>query len=209
LGDSAEFCRSETSYRLSPSPRAPTSGPAPAERAQSQTMTKRIPPGEPIHSWVDRLIHEAEERGEFDNLPGAGKPLPGLDRPLDENWWLRQKVRDEELPSDALLPPALHLRKEVAALPQTAQDLPDEESVRAMVSEVNARVADRIRAPSGPVPPVPTADAEKFVAGWRAARDSAPEAGVSSADPGSSPEAGPVQEQAGSRRRRWWPRRRR
>lgn len=184
-------------------------------------MTQRIPPGEPIHSWVDRLIHEAEERGEFDNLPGAGKPLPGLDRPLDENWWLRQKVRDEELPSDALLPPALHLRKEVAGLPQTVRNLPDEESVRAIVGEVNARVAEWIRAPSGPVLPVPRADVEKIVAGWRAQRSAAEaertgpapataaKADASGADPDSSQDAGPARGQGGSRRRRWWPRRRR
>src|SRR5699024_6269776 len=47
-------------------------------------MVERIPRGVPIHSWLDRLIHEAEERGEFEDLPGFGKPLPGLDKPVDE-----------------------------------------------------------------------------------------------------------------------------
>ncbi|GLZ01820.1 hypothetical protein Acsp02_90710 [Actinoplanes sp. NBRC 103695] len=28
-------------------------------------------------SAVDRQLREAQERGEFDNLPGAGKPLRG------------------------------------------------------------------------------------------------------------------------------------
>lgn len=28
-------------------------------------------------SVVDRQIRQARERGEFDNLPGMGKPLPG------------------------------------------------------------------------------------------------------------------------------------
>lgn len=31
-------------------------------------------------SHVDRMIHEAQQRGDFDNLPGAGKPLD-----LDDN----------------------------------------------------------------------------------------------------------------------------
>ena len=35
---------------------------------------------------VERAIREAEARGEFANLPGAGKPLPGLDRPAGEDW---------------------------------------------------------------------------------------------------------------------------
>lgn len=133
-------------------------------------MTQRIPGGMPIHNWVDRLIAEAEERGDFDDLPGAGKPLPGLDQPLDENWWLRQKIRDEEVPSDVLLPPALQLRKEVRALPQTVRDLPDEASVRALVSDVNRRIADWIRAPSGPVLPIAPARVDDIVASWRAVR---------------------------------------
>lgn len=133
-------------------------------------MTKRIPPGMPIHTWVDRLIAEAAERGEFENLPGAGKPLPGLDRPLDEDWWVKQKIAEEEVPGDALLPPALALRKEVRALPQRVRDLPDEASVRAVVSDVNQRVADWIRAPSGPVLPIAPADTEDIVDQWRKAR---------------------------------------
>ena len=32
-------------------------------------------------SWVEKQIREAQERGEFDNLPGAGKPLSGARRP--------------------------------------------------------------------------------------------------------------------------------
>lgn len=150
-------------------------------------MTQRIPAGMPIHNWVDRLIAEAQERGEFDNLPGAGKPLAGLDQPLDEDWWLRQKIRDDELPSDALLPPALQLRKEVRALPQTVRDLPDEATVRAMVSEVNQRVADWIRAPSGPVLPIAPARADDVVASWRAARSEARPASPRSPAPAGGP----------------------
>ncbi|HLS24532.1 MAG TPA: DUF1992 domain-containing protein [Beutenbergiaceae bacterium] len=137
-------------------------------------MVERIPGGVPIHSWVDRLIREAEERGEFDNLPGTGKPLPGIDKPLEEDWWVKQKIRAEEVPPDVLLPPALQLRREIAGLPDAVRDLPDEESVRARVSEVNQRVAEWIRAPSGPVIPVAPAPVEEIVAGWRAARAQPP-----------------------------------
>ncbi|MEV0587999.1 DUF1992 domain-containing protein [Nonomuraea sp. NPDC050310] len=31
----------------------------------------------PFKTWIDRQIREATERGEFDNLPGTGKPIPG------------------------------------------------------------------------------------------------------------------------------------
>jgi len=30
------------------------------------------------NTWVDLQIRQAQERGEFDNLPGAGKPIEGL-----------------------------------------------------------------------------------------------------------------------------------
>jgi hypothetical protein len=49
------------------------------------------------------------ERGEFDNLPGAGKPIPALDKPHDELWWITQKLRRENL---SYLPATLALRKE-------------------------------------------------------------------------------------------------
>jgi hypothetical protein len=35
---------------------------------------------------VERQIRLAQERGDFDDLPGRGKPLPGLDGPP---WWRR------------------------------------------------------------------------------------------------------------------------
>lgn len=31
-----------------------------------------------FESWIDRQIREAQERGEFDDLPGAGEPIKGL-----------------------------------------------------------------------------------------------------------------------------------
>mgnify|MGYP001279727220 CR=1 FL=1 len=189
-----------------------------------EVMVERIPGGVPIHSWVDRLIREAEERGEFDNLRGAGKPLPGIDKPWDEDWWIKQKIREEEVPPDVLLPPALQLRREVAALPETVRDLPDEETVRAWVSEVNERVAQWIRAPSGPVLPVAPAPVEKIVAQWRAERanvrpphvepgapdTTSPVSGRPSeaprgSEPRTEPAAGPANaETSAPARVRWW-----
>jgi hypothetical protein len=43
----------------------------------------------PIDDWgshVDRMIREAQQRGEFDNLPGAGKPLPLEDNVYAGEW---------------------------------------------------------------------------------------------------------------------------
>lgn len=60
-------------------------------------MSGRKRTRESRESFVERQIREAHERGEFDNLPGAGKPLPDLDRPHDELWWVRKKLKDENL----------------------------------------------------------------------------------------------------------------
>ena len=38
-------------------------------------MTARKPANRNFSDWIEDQIREAEERGEFDNLPGKGKPL--------------------------------------------------------------------------------------------------------------------------------------
>jgi len=139
-------------------------------------------------SVIDQQIRMAEERGDFADLPGKGKPLPGLDDPHDENWWVRRWVQREGVPSEALLPTPLQLRKEVERLPEAVRDLPTEEAVRAAVSDLNRRIAEWLRAPSGPAVPVRRADAEAIVQGWRAARP---------APPPVPPATAPV-------RTRWW-----
>lgn len=37
-------------------------------------MTRRKPMGVSFEDWTDRLVREAQERGEFDDLPGAASP---------------------------------------------------------------------------------------------------------------------------------------
>ena len=50
-----------------------------------------------VESLAERQIREGIERGEFDALPGAGKPLEGVDGPHDELWWVKAKMRREGL----------------------------------------------------------------------------------------------------------------
>lgn len=38
-------------------------------------------PEGPLEDWIGLQIRVAQERGDFDDLPGAGKPIPDLDRP--------------------------------------------------------------------------------------------------------------------------------
>lgn len=46
-----------------------------------------------FESLPERLIREAIEAGEFDDLPGEGKPLPGAGTADDELWWVRQWLK--------------------------------------------------------------------------------------------------------------------
>jgi hypothetical protein len=117
-------------------------------------------------SWVERQIREAMERGEFDNLPGAGKPIPGLTGQDEENWWVKRFLEREQIPMP--LPTSLALRKEVAQLPQALAGVQDEESVRQMVDELNERIRDsHRRRVDGPPLVVGLVDVEAVLAEWR------------------------------------------
>ena len=54
-------------------------------------------PIEIFESLAERRIREAAERGEFDNLPGAGQPLPGLSGTYDPDWWVKEWIRRTSL----------------------------------------------------------------------------------------------------------------
>jgi DnaJ-like protein len=122
-----------------------------------------------FESWVERQIREATERGEFDNLPGAGQPIPGLNGRDDENWWVKGFLERENIKPP--LPTSLALRKQVVDLPEMLADVRDEETVRAIVTDLNARILDSHRRKvDGPPIILRPVDVERVVAEWRASR---------------------------------------
>ncbi|WP_308042821.1 DUF1992 domain-containing protein [Micromonospora sp. PLK6-60] len=146
-------------------------------------------------SWeaaVEAQIRSAQERGEFDNLPGMGKPIPGGNEPYDEAWWIKSFLEREKLPTDLLLPTPLQLRRKIEQLPDEVRDLPTEESVRAFVADLNRQIVDWLRTPTGPRVVVRPVNVEAVVRQWHARR-SAPVAPATASAP--SPPARP--------RRRW------
>jgi hypothetical protein len=131
-------------------------------------MTERKPPGVRFETWVERRIREATERGEFDNLPGAGRPIADLDKPHDELWWVRQKLRRENL---TYLPPTIALRKEAEEALLAAARAGSEEQVRRIVAGINAKIVEGNRkAASGPPLNLVPFDVERVVRDWRERR---------------------------------------
>ena len=128
-------------------------------------MTERKPAGVSFKSWVERQIREAMERGEFDNLPGAGKPIPDLDKPHDELWWVKQKLRREQL---SYLPPTLAVRKEADDALAAASRARSERDVRRIVVAINAKIREANgKAASGPPLNLMPFDVERVVRRWR------------------------------------------
>jgi DnaJ-like protein len=132
-------------------------------------VTERKPAKMPVGDWVERQIRAAQERGEFDNLPGKGKPLPR--RSGDVMEWVAEKLRAEETDTRTLLPPSLALRKELEDLPARLAKERTEAKVRELVADLNKRIKKEILNPH-PGPPllVRPVDVEEAVENWRASR---------------------------------------
>ena len=130
-------------------------------------MTRRKPPGISYQTWVDQQVREAESRGAFQNLPGLGKPIDGIDRPQNELDWIASMLRRENVDASVLLPPSLRLRKEVEDLRTTLAGLPSEAQVRAHVEDLNQRIREAHRRPQeGPPLTVMSQDVDAAVGRW-------------------------------------------
>jgi hypothetical protein len=153
------------------------------------------------HEWVDLQIKQAMARGEFDDLPGAGKPIEGLGATHDPDWWLKKLVEREKI---SVLPPALQLRKDDAELDAKLDRHTAESEVRRELEEFNARI---LKARYTPVdgPPLITMprDVEAEVDAWRERRLTRRR--EAAARKATAP--APVKSSAETRRRRWFRRR--
>jgi hypothetical protein len=114
------------------------------------------------------------ERGEFENLPGTGKPLDGITTSggeihHDEDWWLKAKLRRERL---SYLPATLAVRKELEEARQAIADASQETVVRRIVGDINQRIREvNRRGAEGPPSTVMPLDEDTVVTKWRAQRD--------------------------------------
>lgn len=124
--------------------------------------------------YVEISIQQAMRRGDFDNLPGTGKPLTGLTDTNDPDWWIRRKIEREQI--TGLGPPALTLRTENAALDARLDAVFTEQQVREILTDFNRRVIEARRQLLGGPPVVtPVRDVDAELARWRDRRETAAE----------------------------------
>ena len=135
-------------------------------------MTERKPPGASWESWTEAQIRVAMEQGAFDNLPGAGKPIPNLGQEYDPLWWVKQFVQREQI---SFLPPSLELHRKVETELATIEKLNDEATVRGRIDALNVEIA-RLNATvvEGPPTRLGTLDVDQVLARWRRTRSADP-----------------------------------
>ncbi|SDS96184.1 protein of unknown function [Nocardioides scoriae] len=152
--------------------------------------------------WVDLQIERAMARGDFDNLPGQGKPLGDLGSPYDRDWWLKKLIEREQI--TGVLPEALQLRKDDAELDALLDRESLEKRVRELVEGFNRRiVVARRQLQGGPPVVTPTRDVEQEVRRWRERLDERRRANAEAARRTAEEET-TRRGRRERRERRWW-----
>jgi hypothetical protein len=87
---------------------------------------------------AEQRIREAQERGEFDNLPGAGAPLV-----LDDDALVPEELRAAYriLKNSGFVPPELEAHREIRELEQLLQKIEDDGRRSALLSRINFLLA--------------------------------------------------------------------
>ena len=86
---------------------------------------------------AERKILEAMERGEFDDLPGKGKPLELSDDPMVPD---DLRVAYKVLKNAGYLPPEVELHNEIVRLRDLVDAACDEAQRNARVKELNVKL---------------------------------------------------------------------
>lgn len=120
-----------------------------------------------IALMAERQIQKALDRGDFDDLPGAGEPLDLSDHD-DPDWWIKRYLKRERLVS---LPPSLQLRKDDAELDAELDAMSSERAARREVEDFNTRAVNaRYQTPEGPPLITMPRDVEATIGAWAARR---------------------------------------
>lgn len=126
-----------------------------------------------LNAWrtlAEHRIEAAVREGAFENLKGFGQPLPEIDA-SDQNWWLKQKCRDEGL---QVLPPALELKRDVESELRSLQSRwkkMSQAEVSVSIKRINSMIEKRSYSIGwGPSSDVQTLDESLLLEQWRQTR---------------------------------------
>jgi hypothetical protein len=134
-------------------------------------MAPEKPAGKSWDSWTEEQIRDAQDQGDFADLEGKGKPIPGLLEPYDPLWWVKKLMEREKL---SVLPAALEIRARVERETAALRDVAREEDVRARVAAINAEIARVNRSTAGgPATSLSPLDPDLIVIEWRRRRQGA------------------------------------
>jgi hypothetical protein len=165
---------------------------------------RRLNSLEDRNAVVESALDKAIKRGDFDDLPGLGKPLTGLHGSSDPDWWIKHKLDDEGI--SGVAPAAFQLRKENAVLDDTIDAFTNESDVRDYLAGFNARVREAVMdLREGPPVFTPPRDVEKDVAAWLQRRNAKKDNTGTEADPNEADQQhDDVDAGSGESPRRWW-----
>lgn len=129
---------------------------------------QRKPPGLDWETWIDRLIRQAQERGEFADNSLHGKPIPSLGKRRPDDWFAQSLMAREGLEQ---LPKTIRVRKNLDRALEAIAAADDEDEVRRIVADINEQILDVNRkAASGPPSNMMPLNLDRVLATWLAGR---------------------------------------
>lgn len=131
-------------------------------------MTQRLPKGADPQEVAEQRLDAAAARGELQvRSAWHGRPLD-LSDANDPDWWVKRRLRDEQLVS---LPPALQLRRDRDDLLAGLDAMHSEVHVREALGKLDGRIRYALgHAIPGPPSTLLPLDLDALVEQWRARR---------------------------------------
>ena len=86
---------------------------------------------------IEKRIQEAQKRGDFDNLPGKGKPIPiEDDSHIPEDLRLAYKI----LKNANCVPPEIQLKKDIRKMEDMLENMSDEKETYRLIKRINFKI---------------------------------------------------------------------
>lgn len=102
-----------------------------------EVISLRVPMIFGFQKIVEKKIKEAMDKGEFDDLPGRGKPIAFED---DSNIPEDLRLTFKVLKNADYLPPELQLKKEIRQMEDMLEGIPDEKEKYRQIKKINYKI---------------------------------------------------------------------